>query len=482
MTACVEIGATPQFHCRYNGGDRACERHGDARVFCSWGSEVCGPSPANDGCVAQRPANECYTPCGDVLVDEDDQCLYDNSSSSSGMESDGSEDSSSSDTTAMGESESGNESCSSNDDCSPLEAPYCDDGQCVSCELAPDADGADLACVSSDPQFPVCIDGACLGCRPDTNEGCEGPTPICDSASHSCVGCRDHDDCGEAGCNLFTGACLPADQVVHIWPDSGVTALVDAIAGFGPRSEGTVVVHGNVISEGQATVDEGRVLAIVGEWDESGRPQWEPGPDVHALVVAEATVMVDGIDLVRGDFDEPAVRLDGGQAWFERCSMYSLPGGSLSAHAGSNIVVQNSFIAGLSSRTSAVIEESRATIRYTTMASESQTVPMIMCVAPESVEIQNSILVGSMAPELPLDCVEASVVDSALSGQSQSSWFEDFSSGNLHLSETGAAEFQGIARWRYGHPPRDIDGDPRPVTDGSPDYPGADVPTFASNR
>jgi hypothetical protein len=55
-------------------------------------------------------------------------------------------------------------------------------------------------------------------------------------------------------------------------------------------------------------------------------------------------------------------------------------------------------------------------------------------------------------------------------------WFEDFADGDFRLANQGITIFADIAEWNIGDPIVDIEGDMRPGVDGSPDYPGADVP------
>jgi hypothetical protein len=57
-----------------------------------------------------------------------------------------------------------------------------------------------------------------------------------------------------------------------------------------------------------------------------------------------------------------------------------------------------------------------------------------------------------------------------------SAWFVSYAAGDFHLSGTHPAVINTAAIWITGDPPTDIDGDPRPTTDGTPDVAGADVP------
>ena len=54
-------------------------------------------------------------------------------------------------------------------------------------------------------------------------------------------------------------------------------------------------------------------------------------------------------------------------------------------------------------------------------------------------------------------------------------WFTDAAGGNFHLSRDGQAQFTNIATWEDGDPPFDFEGEARPATNGSTDFPGADT-------
>jgi hypothetical protein len=55
-----------------------------------------------------------------------------------------------------------------------------------------------------------------------------------------------------------------------------------------------------------------------------------------------------------------------------------------------------------------------------------------------------------------------------------SEWFPNIGTSDFHI-EMGAP-FADVAQWNTGDPTTDIDGEPRPTTDGATDYAGADRP------
>jgi hypothetical protein len=51
--------------------------------------------------------------------------------------------------------------------------------------------------------------------------------------------------------------------------------------------------------------------------------------------------------------------------------------------------------------------------------------------------------------------------------------FENLDNGDLRLTAAGVTAFTDVALWQSGDPAADIDGNPRPSTDGTPDVCGA---------
>src|SRR5215213_2143540 len=80
------------FHCANNDGDAYCaERFDDgSRPYCQLGIDECITPNSDFGCVAERPTDECYSPCGGrSTVDENGECVMiedSSSGSSSGTE------------------------------------------------------------------------------------------------------------------------------------------------------------------------------------------------------------------------------------------------------------------------------------------------------------------------------------------------------------------------------------------------------------
>ncbi|MFO7564314.1 MAG: DUF4215 domain-containing protein [Enhygromyxa sp.] len=125
-----EIESNPR-HCYNAQGDQTCaERFGDERPFCASFEDGCGGS-LDFGCVAEPPADECYSPCGDgALASEDSSCL---GSADEGGDGDGDGDEESEAVCGDGIVE-GDEACDDGNDI--------DDDECSNaCEVATCGDG-----------------------------------------------------------------------------------------------------------------------------------------------------------------------------------------------------------------------------------------------------------------------------------------------------------------------------------------------------
>jgi hypothetical protein len=100
--------------------------------------------------------------------------------------------------------------------------------------------------------------------------------------------------------------------------------------------------------------------------------------------------------------------------------------------------------------------------------------------------IRNSLVVSRAGSAEIQSCTGATITSSALEMQvagnvdlpemTDTSRFLNFNTGDFHLSGTQPAEIAMAATWLAGDPSTDIDGDPRPATDGTLDHAGADVP------
>jgi hypothetical protein len=489
---CAIKGPDP-LHCANNEGDVYCaEQFPDgSRPFCELGVGACVSPSSELGCAAERPVVECYSPCGGrSTIDENGECVMEEESSGSSSggtteteESSGSGSESSSSTT-------GPMPCVSDEECTNAGAPFCGTaGECGTCD---GTDDPDAACAGLDPAAPVCVDGACVQCTTAAPEACIGKTPVCDDAANTCVPCNAHDQCGEAACNLYTGACLPADAVVHVGPGQGFLNLTDAIASFAAGDEGTIIVHEPMASYDESvTVDGGRVLALLAAADAAAPPGWvrTAGGAPQLAVTMGSTVLIDGLRM-SGNADDVALSLDSSRAWVDRSRIVQNTGGGIVAQNAAELTLRNCFVGGSVNGVPALaVDGATATLAYATVIGGlGSLAEALSCTAGSTVAVSDSIVL--LQSDMPaVSCARAtfdhSASELALPGTDNanvgnfndlSDWFTDVATGNFSLTPTGAAVFADVALWSTGDPPTDIDGDPRPAVDGTPDYVGADVP------
>ncbi|MEM9461140.1 MAG: hypothetical protein AAGF11_43650 [Myxococcota bacterium] len=479
-------------HCNYNDGDAYCARQypDGSRPFCEQGFAPCVSVESEYGCVQDRPDDACYSPCGgDSTLAVDDSCLIGVSSSS---------------TTEPGieeSSESGSESTSSttgpmpcvgNEDCPDAQAPFCElaSGECVACDAVDDPDGS---CSAEDSSMPVCVGGVCVQCTAVAPEACIGTTPVCDDATNTCVACTEHGQCGDAACNLFNGACLPADAVVRVGPGLDYGTLGEAIGTFGPGAEGTIIVHQDDYNEA-AVVDGGRTLAFLA--NEGDLPRWIlSGGGSPQLTVSDGTALMDGIQ-VSGNAStmDPGLLVDGGRAWVDRGRIINNDGGGIVAQNAAELVVRNCFVGGSVDDADALaVNGATASVVYTTLAAGTVTVAGLSCSRPTAVDVRNSVIVArgiDATGAFDIVCAEATVTYSAtesmVDGDGNVSlgelpttmpedWFSNYGAGDFHLT-TPPITIGTTAQWQDGDLATDIDGEDRPSVDGLSDFAGADVP------
>ena len=107
--------------------------------------------------------------------------------------------------------------------------------------------------------------------------------------------------------------------------------LGEAVSTFGIDAEGTIVVHGGGSFLEAIVVDGGRTLAILANGGDL--PIWAlPGGGSSQLVIDDATVLIDGLQLSgNASTADPALRVDGGRAWIDRGRIIGNWGGAIIA-------------------------------------------------------------------------------------------------------------------------------------------------------
>ncbi|PRQ09168.1 right-handed parallel beta-helix repeat-containing protein [Enhygromyxa salina] len=483
-SACVASSSNGS-HCRSAQGDQTCaERYGDARPFCT--TAACdASSEGRYGCVAERPADDCYYPCGgDSDVTVDDSCvLAGDDAGGDGHMSD--------DDGGMGGDADGGEgaaACMGPDDCSDPAAAFCDlnTGTCVGCGGMSDAD---QACAGVDPGLPVCLADVCVACTAEKLGSCGGTAPVCDVSSNACVACGDHDQCPDSACNLAVGSCFEPGAVLHVDGDNAdcdnadgteehaYCTLTDALTDIPDQTRIIVHEHGDSYEESVEITTTVALFAADGE-----RPVLEGvdgGPAI--TVLADGRLFARGVDLAETGDDGVGLIISDGQAWIEGARVTNNQGGAIRMNGGM-LQLENCFVGGGAGADDIIdIESGEVSLIYSTIgAGNNNDSRALVCTAESGVTIRNSIIVA-LHDEPEIACDSADIVDSVteadpeMNFDNNSLWFLDASNGDFSLdAATYPDQISGMANWRTGDPRTDIDGNLRPTADGTPDFAGAD--------
>lgn len=379
--------------------------------------------------------------------------------------------------------------CMEDEDCAGEPGrPFCYLQLCVDCSQTPNPD---TECAEADATKPLCVNEACVQCSAANDEQCMGMTPVCDEATNSCVACTAHDQCENgAGCNLFTGECLPSESVVRVGPGQAFLTIGAAVNSFGAGTQGTIIVHDGSYNETIA-VDNGRVLAFLSNG--AVIPQWTrtSGATAPQLTVADATVLMDGIEMSNNSLlTQPAMRVSTGMAWVDRGRIVQNAGGGIAVEMGGELRLRNSFLANDPDIVELNVASSTALVLYTTIGANLGTTTGLLCDGSSVVTVRNSIIVSrSTDPEVSCTNLTATYTAAELlldgDGNEElmavdTTWFQTYNGGDLHLTPSGDARFEGIAQWQEGDPDDplvDIDLDPRIGMSGDMmEHAGADIP------
>ena len=249
-------------HCRHRNGDEACS---GSTPYCN----ECLASNQNAGCVAQEPDAGCY--------------FGGDSPFAAGTATDADTQPETSTTQAASDGSSGAPAeCTAEglrDGACPATAPLCSGGACVDCETAGDA-----FCSALDTGTPVCGEsGDCVQCTADDTTVCMGADVnfFC-GPDGACSGCFEHAQCGDSGCDLYTGECLDASVFWVEGPpcaegaDTGDGTVEDPFCSLaklrdalGDRSTVHIMGSGNFDDSALVAASDGDVLVLLGE---GGKP------------------------------------------------------------------------------------------------------------------------------------------------------------------------------------------------------------------
>ena len=381
--------------------------------------------------------------------------------------------------------------CESDEACKDVEAPFCEpvSGECVACDGMADPDGA---CAGEDPFLPLCVGEVCVACTAEDPVVCDQQRLLCDGTTNACVPCTEHGQCGSGACELGVGTCFPPGRVVHVdgdgepLPTQRAQALSVAIADVAPNTHGIIVVHeldGGAFY-GPVFVDGGRIIALFAAAGEAPMIQGYGGNTGMSVEDDGTALYMDGIQ-IRGS-DGPGLRVSGAYAWVDRSRIVQNSGGGVVAEAGAELVLRNCFVGGNVEANVVELQGATAEVLYSTLGAGLGVTTSLACDAPSTVTVRNS-LITSRSADVEVVCtgLDASytAAEALLDGTSNVAlgdmdvaWFDGFNAGDFGLTAMHPAAVDTSAQWTVGDPPTDIDGDPRPAVDGTPDFAGADVP------
>jgi hypothetical protein len=459
-------------HCFRARGDLTCAELDPTRPYCA--GPGCGD--LDYGCVAEVPADECYSPCGhNTLIEDDASCIDVGDESDTGTDTE-------TETSAASETDTGADECQGHADC-PAVAPYCLLGTCTPCDGTPEPEGACFT--ATDGQSTICLDGMCVECTADDTASCTEAQPVCDLETHACVPCTAHDQCsGGAGCDLVLGECLPSDAVWHVDGDGGedFVTIAEALAALGNGS-GTLVIH-ELDTEGYVegiSFGGDRALAVFGAEGEFPLLYQTPA----SLDVSDgARVYARGL-ILRG---QDAALITDAHVEFDAVSLAPQLRHALRVE-NSVVRMRNSMLRTTFDPAYPALEivgASDIDIRYTTVLGLGEQTA-VSCqgaaLAPGS-RIRNSMLVNlgdipavqCSSPVYEHNGLEDATgfINNTTIGDATLDWFVDPLYGDLHLSIVAPVASATAARWSEGDPLFDFDGDPRPTIEASPDFVGAD--------
>lgn len=499
-SGCVEKDPN---HCINNSGDAYCaEKHPDwDTAFCSLN---CGDYEP-DGCVQEQPANECWA-CNGNGDNENCGATGEDTGTDTTTDPTDTADTTTVSTETTAETTTEGPECQNSDECS-LSTPLCEGGTCVSC-----GDATTVSCADANADAPACDEasGECMQCTDDEQGQCNGTTPVCED--FTCVMCTEHEQCPASACNMQTGACMSensvwwVDQTIPVTGDgtmaSPFKSLAEATTLIGMDGEGVIYLMTPNDHQEQLVVLPTRTVALIGKSEMGGLRN-----NQSAAISIEGTAFVDNIRINGG---AAGVDCGQGQFWLTNSSI-TTNGRGLNVDGCAGIVrrsrivnnllsgvrmvdgtldIENSFVGGdVSDQVALDIISPTATVDivYSTLVAGFGNAAAIRCSnAGAGSSVRNSILVARTNTDEVLQCADLQLTNNALEasipnnvglGAMNTTWFSVlFGSGDFSLSDMAPPGIASAAIWQTGDPETDIHGDPRPTTDGSTDYAGADVP------
>lgn len=461
-------------HCSNNQGDAYCVEldHDGSLLYCEAGIKGCiTPDHERFGCVADRPKDECYSPCGGRST------LAENGACSSGSETTEATTytSATSTTNASTDDTTGPIPCMVDEDCmEPI--PLCDTttGECVTC----DAFGAngDAKCAALDPMAPVCLDEMCV--------------------------CTEHGQCSSGACELALGRCFPEALVLHVDGDElGIppdlyASVVTAVAAVPDEAYAVIVIHeygamGDTPYTAAVLVDGDKTIALLAAPGEDPIIRGAAGNPGVRVRGSDTVLYVDGIQISDNLGNIGVEVSNGGLVWLDRSEVVRNTGGGILAHDGAMLTLRNCFVDGDQSSDVLRSQESTVDVLYSTLGANLGVSTALACDGASHVTVRNSLLVSLdfgdevACPNISLTASYSAAEDQLdgmgnvalgeMDDMDAAIWFQDYDAGDFHLMNP-PLPVATAAQWVDGDPTVDIDGQPRPQVNGASDIVGADVP------
>jgi len=497
--SCVQtsFSLNPDYCSGAQDGDSFCaEMYPDgSKPYCRSGTSACenGAEPEFDGCVAERPEDECYSPCGQGnTLAEDASCLDDATTVAEGTEGtdtgSGSEtDTLPTSTTVQPETETAEDSstttgpaCMGNEECDDPTAPFCVAGECSPCSAVVGGT-PDEACAGLDPALPLCVEGSCVACTPENFEACGDDTPLC-GPDNMCVGCEFHEQCQDLGspaCNIETGACFDPANVSEA--DGGTAGdIQSAIDDVADGETWAIELTGGATNH-TLTVDGGKTIALVSSDATTQRIEGNSGAPTLTVTGAGTTAYLHRLELTLNGDDVGVAVESGATLYADSVQVAQNAGGGITLGSGTTAFLRNCMVAGVAGNPGepAVLSAGDLDILYSTLGLGFNPGTGVLQCSGGNASVRNSIVVsetsaGGSEVACPGSMLPNTAVESTLS---PGDWFgAGFTNGSYSLSPAGATEFEDVAIWETGDPPFDFEGTDRPAVDGERDYAGADVP------
>ena len=368
--------------------------------------------------------------------------------------------------------------CQVHADC-PQTVPLCVEGLCLSCGQI---DDGDAACAELDPSAPLCIDDACAQCNADDASACTGTTPVCDEPTNTCVGCTFHSQCPDSACKLDTGECFDAADTTDLISPN----LAQAIQDLPADSDAVFRVSGSTdvdLSTTSTPLNGGSRIAIVradgSSWAFTGPTNGAPAVDIEG---SSTRVYLENVE-IRQQRDNPVLLVVAARVYLDESQIANPTGDAVSLNTSAYLQARNTFM-GSGGGDALTTGTATFDLVYSTLGVTFGSASPISCGIVDGSTIRNSLLLTqNTAPEIACSGVDVSYSAAIedLGGTNTDldplipTDYANYTGQDFHLTASAPSAISAAAQWQAGDPTWDIDGDPRPMTDGTPDFAGADV-------